>query len=141
MGKSSVKSLELELEHQLTMMRFCLVIFLAIYAFGLAASDPEREEGLGSLSNKVRPLIPRAFAPMQRANCKPSNSGLDSQCSKNDECCSKMCQYYGWILHRDQNNKVKIKFDHKYKECQKISIKKLIKKHIKDGNVRPYIRK
>ena len=57
MGKSSVKSLELELEHQLTMTRFCLVIFLAIYAFGLAASDPEREEGL---VNKVRAIMPRS---------------------------------------------------------------------------------
>ena len=60
MGKSSVKSLELELEHQLTMTRFCLVIFLAIYVFGLATSDPEREEGLGALSNKVRAIMQRS---------------------------------------------------------------------------------
>ena len=36
------------------------MIFLAFYAFGLVASDPEREEGLGALSNKVRAIMPRS---------------------------------------------------------------------------------
>ena len=59
LGKSSVRSLELELENLLKMTRFCLVIFLAIYASGFVASDPVRTESLGALSNKVRPLMPR----------------------------------------------------------------------------------
>ena len=50
--------MELELGHLLEMTRFS-VIFLAIYAFGLVASDPVRKESLGALSNKVRPLMPR----------------------------------------------------------------------------------
>ena len=51
--------MELELGHLLEMTRFS-VIFLAIYAFGLAASDLEREEGLGALSNKVDAIMPRS---------------------------------------------------------------------------------
>ena len=99
MGKSSVKSLELELEHQLTMTRFCLVIFLAIYAFGLAASDPEREEGLGALSNKVRtimpisdwsnlPLVPVKVTKRQSVPTKPLQTEYNT----------KGCLGYSWII-------------------------------------------
>ena len=51
-GRKTVRAnnQSLELEHKLKMARFCLVIFLAIYASGLVASEPQSEEGLGALS-------------------------------------------------------------------------------------------
>ena len=45
------------------MAKFCLLIILAIYASGLVASEPQREDGLGALSNEDPVLEP----------CKPSS--------------------------------------------------------------------
>ena len=45
------------------MAKFCLVIILAIYASGLVASEPQREDGLGALSKADPDLEP----------CKPSS--------------------------------------------------------------------
>ena len=53
------------------MARLCLVIFVAIFAFGLVTSHPVREEGLGALSDKVGPLMPRLSHWMPNPNGMP----------------------------------------------------------------------